>query len=178
MDYQRNNGSEAIKWPYKVDYEKVTHVKLDVLVVGGGLAGSFAGIHAARSGAVTGVADKAPIKRSGNGGAGMDHWNTVLNHPNSPMTPEENLEKTDTRGRQGHRDYIAIKGTYDALMELEKFGLPIRDLDGDFEGAATLDEKTKLLKAYDYRELIAVKLKGGQFLKPVLYVFSIHNIRT
>lgn len=169
MDFQRNNGTEKIKWPYKVDYDKVTHISLDVLVVGGGLAGSFAGIHAAQNGAITAVVDKAPIKRSGNGGAGMDHWNTLLNHPDSPMTPEENLARTDTRGRQGHRDYIAIKGTYDTLMELEKFGLPIRDLEGDFADANTLDKKTKLLKAYDYSNLIAVKLKGGQFLKPVLY---------
>lgn len=169
MDFQRNRGTEAIRWPYPVCYDKITHVTVDVLVVGGGLAGSFAGIHAAKAGASVAVADKAPIKRSGNGGAGMDHWNTVLDHEGSPMTPEENLARTDTTGRQGHRDYIAIKGTWDALMELEEFGLPIRDAEGDFDGKPTQDPKEKLLRAYDYRETIAVKLRGGQFLKPVLY---------
>ena len=169
MTNQIGYDETAFAWPYELKYGKVTHVNVDVLVVGGGLAGSNAAIAAARRGASVAIADKAPIKRSGCGGAGMDHWNNLLDHPGSPMTPEENVEKGNTKGRMGHRDYIAVKGTWEALMLLKDIGLPITENLGDLKGAATIDEKTGLYKAYDYRELIAAKLRGGQYLKPVLY---------
>lgn len=161
---------KVIRWPFKVDYEKVTRVKVDVLVIGGGHAGSCAGIEAARRGASVAVADKAPIKRSGCGGAGQDHYNTILDNPQSPMTPEENAERAITGNvLQGHREYIAVKGTWKALLELEKMGLPVRDRDGEFLGTATRDDETGFLKAYDYKDLVAVKLLGGHYIKPVLY---------
>ena len=169
MGNQVSQSEKVFKWPYPVDYEKTHHITVDVLVMGGGLAGSCAAIAAAEKGASVAVADKAPIKRSGNGGAGMDHWNTLLSNPNSPMTPEENAEKGIFVGRQGHRDYIAVKGTWNALMKLKELGLPIVDDEFEFEGAATRDQLTGLLKAYDYRDFIACKLRGGQYIKPVLY---------
>ena len=169
MTNQAGIGEKTYKWPYKVDYDKVNHIYVDVLVVGGGLAGASAGISAARKGAKVAVADKAPIKRSGCGGAGMDHWNTLLSNPDSPMTPEENAMKGKTEGRQGHRDYIAVKGTWDALLELKKLGMPLVDDEGEFEGCATRDEKTGMLKAYDYRDFVSCKLRGGQYIKPYLF---------
>lgn len=169
MSYQADLGMHPVKWPFEISYDKVNHVTVDTVIIGGGLAGCCAGIAAARGGVKVAVIDKAPIKRSGCGGAGMDHWNTVLDYEGSPMTVEENFRRGSTDGRQGHRDYIAVKGTWNALMELKKLGLQIEDEDGDFFGTATYDKKTKLLKAYDYRELVAVKLRGGQFIKPVLY---------
>ncbi len=173
MANQFGLGSEQIEWPYPIDYDKVNTVTLDVLVVGGGLAGCAAGIAAARRGKKVGIADKAPIKRSGNGGAGMDHWNLVLENPNSPMTTEEYIEKAVENPRNGnflgHRDYIADKGTWEALMELEKMGLPLRDEDGFFDGHMTQEALTKYLRAYDYRETVCIKLRGGNFIKPVLF---------
>ena len=169
MTNQSGINEKVFKWPYKVDYDKVNHVYVDVLVVGGGLAGASAGIAAARKGGKVAVADKAPIKRSGCGGAGMDHWNTLLSNPDSPMTPEENIVKGNTMGRQGHRDYIAVKGTWDALMELKNLGMPLVDDEFEFEGAATKDVKTGMLKAYDYRDFVSCKLRGGQYIKPLLY---------
>lgn len=168
MDFQANIGNEAIEWPYRVRYDKTTRTQVDVLVIGGGLAGCCAGIAAARRGLKVAVCDKAPIKKSGCGGAGMDHWNTVLENPTSPMSTEENIERGRDTG-MCHRDYIAAKGTWDALMELEKLGLNIRDDLDEFKNAATRDEGTRLLKAYDYREMVAVKLHGGNYIKPVLY---------
>ena len=168
MDYQRNSGTGPIKWPYPVDYDKVNNISVDVLIIGGGLAGCCAGIAAARAGASVAIADKAPIRRSGCGGSGMDHWNTVLENPNSPISTEENIEKGRDTG-MCHRDYIAVKGTWDALLELERLGIPIRDELDEFAGTPTRDEESRLLKAYDYREMIAVKLRGGQYIKPVLY---------
>lgn len=169
MTNQAGTREAPFVWPYQVDYDKVNYIDVDVLVVGGGLAGSAAGIAAARNGAKVAVADKAPIKRSGNGGAGMDHWNTLLSNPDSPMTPEENAIKGMTAGRQGHRDYIAVKGTWDALMELKKLGMPLVDDECEFDGTATRDEKTGMLKAYDYQNFVACKLRGGQYIKPLLY---------
>ena len=169
MPYQASFEQTRYEWPYPVNYDKVHHIEVDVVVAGGGLAGASAGIAAARAGAKVAVCDKAPIKRSGCGGAGMDHWNTLLSNPYSPMSVEENLEAGLTAGRQGHRDYIAVKGTWDALMELEDLGMPLRDDDHYFEGKATRDERTGFLKAYDYRDLISVKLKGGHYIKPLLY---------
>lgn len=168
MDFQTNRGFETYEWPYPVHYDRVKHITVDVLVIGGGLAGSSAGIAAARRGAKVAVCDKAPIKKSGCGGAGMDHWNTVLENPSSPMTTEENIEKGKDTG-MCHRDYIAEKGTWEALLELEKLGLQIRDELDEFADTATRDEESKLLKAYDYREMVAVKLRGGNDIKTVLY---------
>ncbi|MBD5133418.1 MAG: FAD-binding protein [Clostridiales bacterium] len=169
MTSQTGYDQTSFRWPYELKYGKITHVNVDVLVVGGGLAGSCAAIAAARRGAKVAVVDKGAIKRSGCGGAGMDHWNNLLSNPDSPMTPEENLMKGNTKGRMGHRDYIAVKGTWEALLLLKEIGLPIEaDLD-DLKGAATIDRKTNLYKAYNYKDLIAVKLRGGQYLKPVLY---------
>ncbi len=169
MTNQAGYDQTGFRWPYDVKYGRITHVYVDVLVVGGGLAGSCAAISAARRGACVAVADKGAIKRSGCGGAGMDHWNNLLSNPYSPMSPEENLMKGNTDGRMGHRDYIAVKGTWEALQLLKEIGLPIEaDLD-DLKGAKTIDARTNLYKAYNYRDLIAVKLRGGQYLKPVLY---------
>lgn len=169
MTVRSDTNGQNLRWPYTLKYGEVNHIYLDVLIVGGGLAGAAAGIAAARRGAKVGVADKAPVERSGCGGAGMDHYNNVLDYEGSPMTPEENIEAGMQQGRQIPRDYIALKGTWEALMELEKMGLPIRDEDDDFAGTPTRDEKTGLCKAYDYREMVAVKLRGGQYIKPVLY---------
>ncbi|NLV50968.1 MAG: FAD-binding protein, partial [Clostridiales bacterium] len=61
------------KWPYPVRYEEETREECDVLVIGGGLAGSFAAINAAKKGASVIVTDKGAIVRSGCAGSGIDH---------------------------------------------------------------------------------------------------------
>lgn len=162
------NGQLA-QWPYPIRYGEVTQIDVDVLVVGGGLSGGCAGIFAARSGVKVAVVDKAPIKRSGCGGAGMDHWNNFSSNPKSPVTPETLAEQMSGNGGLTHQEYIAMKGTYEVLMELEKMGLDIRDRNDDFAGTPTRDEDTKLLKAYDYQDMVAIKLRGGHYIKPVIH---------
>ena len=169
MAYQVSFGSETHEWPYPIKYDTVNRVEVDVLVIGGGLAGSCAGIAAARRGVKVAVVDKAPIKRSGCAGAGMDHWNSCISSPGSPVTPEEYMELPSTKKDLGHRSYIAAKGSWEALMELEKLGLPIRDEDDDFAGDGSRDEETGYLKGFDYSQLVNIKLRGGHYIKPVLY---------
>lgn len=171
MNYLKNHYQEALKWPYPVDYEKENRIETDVLIIGGSFAGCCAGISAARRGAKVAVVDKAPLERSGCGGAGIDHWNSIFENPKSPWKTEEIIEKTMQSGVHSlaHRDYIAMKGAWDALLEVEKMGLPIRDTYDEFEGTATRDEESKLLKSYNYRDMISVKLRGGHFVKPVIY---------
>lgn len=171
MNYLRDHRDKPYKWPYPVDYDKENRIDVDVLVIGGGLAGCSVGIAAARRGASVAVIDKAPMERSGCGGCGIDHYNSIFENPNSPWTTEEIIEKTMEGGVHslGHRDYIAMKGTWDALLELEKMGLPVRDEDGEFAGAIFRDEYSGYMKSYNYRDMISIKLRGGHFVKPLLY---------
>ena len=53
-------------------------VKTDVLVIGGGLAGSNAAMGAAEAGASVLVTDKGMIERSGDVGGGVDHFMAFL----------------------------------------------------------------------------------------------------
>ena len=69
----------------------------------------------------------------------------------------------------GHTFYIPCMESYDALLDMEKMGVEIRDVNDEFAGAAFRDEKTKLMFAYDYVNRHAVRLRGGANMKPALY---------
>ncbi len=181
MNENTSSGFTPIRWPFPVDYEKVNRIEVDLVVLGAGPAGCCAGISALRRGQSVAVCDKGAIKKSGNCGAGIDHWNDLTEAPLSSQTADEkhngpNPENRMNRGMIGitgpdllHRNYISNKGTWSALLELEKMGLPIRDVDGDFDGNPSRDEATGLLKSYNYNHMDGVKLRGGNFVKPVLY---------
>jgi len=177
-DLQRQVSGQ-VRWPYPVDYDKVNHLECDVLVIGAGAAGSCAGIAASRRGMKVIVCEKGASKRAGNSGAGIDHWNDLSGIPGSSRTAEEKYSSGYNGGMnkgmfghkgpvQTHRDYIAEKGTWDALMELEKMGLPVRDEDGNFDGYAMQDPETRLLKSYNYAHMNGIRLRGGNFVIPVL----------
>ena len=63
-DYLNREG-KAPPWPYPVDYEKETEVETDVLVIGGGIAGCWAAISAARKGVRVALVEKGDTIRSG-----------------------------------------------------------------------------------------------------------------
>jgi len=46
--------------------------------------------------------------------------------------------------------YICARESYDALLDVEKMGVKVRDVDDVFKGASFRDEESKLLFAYDY----------------------------
>ncbi|MBW1862483.1 MAG: FAD-dependent oxidoreductase [Deltaproteobacteria bacterium] len=164
----------TFEWPYPINYGKEIEISADVLVIGGGLAGSHAAINAAKTGAKVVVVDKAPVIISGSGGAGIDHWHDAFTNPASKISPEEVMElgagQMEAAGEFsiGHTQYISCKESYDALLDLEKMGMKIRDEGDEFEDAEFRDEESKLLFAYDYENKHTVRIQGAE-MKPILY---------
>ena len=154
-----------IEWPYPIRYGEETQVEADVVVLGGGIAGCWAAISAARRGVQVVIAEKGATVKSGSGGSGCDHWiNTP--HPGSPVTPEEvvewELEMTGGYTNALSR-YIAARESFDTLQELEKMGGKVRDSGDEFEGAPFRDEETKFLFAYDYESKVHFRVWGSTF---------------
>ncbi|MBN1566268.1 MAG: FAD-dependent oxidoreductase [Acidobacteria bacterium] len=170
------NDAQAMPWPYPVSYGKENEVRADVLVLGGGIAGCHAAVHAARRGAKVVVVDKGPVIRSGSGGAGVDHWHAACTNPCSKVTPDEMMEAVRVFGDysygefgNGITSYIQCNESYDALMDVEKMGVKVRDVDDQFVGAEFRDGKTKLLFAYDYVNKTCIRVNGGAHIKVALY---------
>ena len=170
MEYRKYlAGKFTVEWPYPVKYEQETRRECDVLVVGGGLAGCFAAIHAAKRGAKVIVVDKAPISRSGSAGVGIDHWYYPLTHPTSKITPDEMITRFPPDFyRASAPSYITYMESWPSVEDFEEYGMEIRDTDDEFADAPFRDPETKLLFCYDHSNKIFLRLKGAN-LKPVLY---------
>ena len=167
----------ALEWPYPVNYGKETEVSCDVLILGGGITGSNAAIEAAKKGAKVVVLEKGNVKTSGSGGTGVDHWMCACN-PVNKVTAEEMFKRRQARPSRGpggglyglrHLMYISLKESWNALMDLEKMGLEFRDVNDEFKGAPFRDEETKIMFAYDYAAKSTIRIRGGAFIKPVMY---------
>ena len=170
MSDQINYGSAPAKWPYPTKYGVENRVETDVLIIGGGIAGGLAGVAAAKRGAKVAVVDKAPIIISGSGGAGLDHYLRCISDPNCTYTPEEYMELPESGRVMGdHRKYITAKNAWNALMTLEELGLKIRDESDEFAGAPFRDEETKIMYAYDYKNKVNIRIRGGHYIKQVMY---------
>ena len=81
-EYVQNEG-HAPAWPYEVRYDQEQEIETDVLVIGGGIAGCWAAISAARTGVRVALVEKAATVRSGAGGPGCDHW---CDTPSNPLS--------------------------------------------------------------------------------------------
>ena len=153
------------EWPYPVGYGQEKEVEAEVLVLGGGIAGCWAAISAARKGAKVVIVEKGATLKSGSGGSGCDHWlNTP--HPGTSVTPEEVVEwESEMTG--GYTNalsrYIAARESFETLLEMEKMGGKIRDTKDQFKGAPFRDEETKFLFAYDYVGRIHFRVWGSTF---------------
>jgi succinate dehydrogenase/fumarate reductase flavoprotein subunit len=160
--------ADALRWPYPVRYGEETEIRTDVLVIGGGLAGAYAAINAALTGARVTLVEKGVSEWGGSGGAGIDHWHDVCSDPACAVSAEEMAGLDGRFGCPAHIKYIVCRGSFDALLELEEMGLPIRDVDDEFAGAPFRDDNTKLMYAYDYQAKHCVRLRGGARIRPVL----------
>ena len=165
---ERGNVPE---WPYPILYEKESLVSCDVLIVGGGVAGCHAAISAARNGAKVVLAETGHAKRSGSGGAGVDHWHGACTNPCSKVTPLDYTRAIMecTHGySNGIARYIICSEGWDTLLECEEMGVQIRDVKDEFKGADFRDEETKLMFAYDYANRHVIRIWGFD-IKPRLF---------
>ncbi len=170
MRYDELVHDQAPRWPYPVHYGKENEVHCDVLVLGGGIAGCWAAIGAARKGARVVLVEKGATVSSGAGGSGVDHWHCIVTNPASKLSPEEFTQALlDSRGgwRNGLALYITSKESYDCLLEIEKMGMRVRDRDDEFQGAEFRDEATKLLFAYDYSAKYCARVWGHNVKKAI-----------
>jgi len=169
-EYVQKTG-KVPEWPYPVDYDKVNEIVSDVLVIGGGVAGLQAAINAARLGAKVAVLERGHAKRSGSGGAGVDHWHGAVTNPCSRVTPQMYTDAcySSSRGWTGaHVRYIITKESWETLLECEQMGIQIRDVKDEFKGADFRDEATRLMFAYDYKNRHVIRVWGWN-IKPMLY---------
>ena len=161
----------AAEWPYEIRYDVVNEIEADVIILGGGIAGAWAAIEAAKKGVKVALIEKSATIRSGAGGAGVDHWQQACTNPCSKVTPERmatDIQAVYGGYNSGISRYLTCRESYDTLLELEEMGVQIRDVDDEFEGAKFRDEETKFLFAYDYETRYTMRIWGNG-AKPALY---------
>lgn len=159
------------QWPYPNEMDQEEQVTADVLVLGGGMAGCYAAIAAARKGKKVVLVEKGATIRSGAAGSGFDHWESACTNPCSQVTAEE-IAKAYIDEQDGYSNgiahYIECEEGWHRLKDMESFGGKIRDTEGEFAGADFRDEKTGLMFAYDYANKFTIRVWGSTF-KPALY---------
>lgn len=106
----------------------------DVLVIGGGLAGSLAAIRAVEDGAEVIVLEKAHTNRSGNAGSGLDHMFSYVPPVHEKVGYTKDFMKSDMYqigllglglGDKKIVDHF-VEVSYERILSLEKYGLNFR----------------------------------------------------
>ena len=144
-EYLISEGSPP-EWPYPVRFGQETEIDTDVLVIGGGIAGCWAAISAARQGVRVALLEKGDVSRSGNGGPGCDHWCNAPANPLSRVDPDAwAIHMADQPFSNGIGLQIQCREDYDTLLEMEQMGGKIRDTEDEFVGAEGRDDATKLM---------------------------------
>ena len=150
QDYFNAEG-HAPAWPYPIRYENEQEIEADVLVLGGGIAGCWAAISAARQGLKVALVEKGDTVRSGAGGPGCDHWCNVPANPLSNVDPDEwAVHMAERPYSNGIGLQIQCREDWDTLLEMEQMGGKIRDTKNEYIGAQGRDEKTQLLLSPRY----------------------------
>lgn len=108
---------------------------VDVLVVGGGLGGCMAALHAHREGANVLIVEKANVRRSGGAGTGNDHFGGIVIPGHSKWSAED-LVRDHTELAFGfvNQDLVyamAAEG-FDRVKDLEKMGIEFYKRDGEY----------------------------------------------
>jgi succinate dehydrogenase/fumarate reductase flavoprotein subunit len=153
QDLLEKNGT-APPWPYPIRYDKEQEIDTDVLVIGGGIAGCWAAISAARTGLRVALVEKGDTVRSGAGGPGCDHWCNAPANPLSNVDPDEWAQvMTETPYSNGIGNQIQCREDYDTLLEMEQMGGKIRDTADEYAGAIGRDEKTRFMISPRYTRI-------------------------
>lgn len=112
------------------------NLKTDVLVVGGGIAGCMASIRARELGADVVLVEKGNTRRSGCAATGIDHCWSYIPHIHEQECSVEDLVEDHARNADGFifKDlvYTIASNSYKRVMDLERFGVPMRDKNGSF----------------------------------------------
>jgi succinate dehydrogenase/fumarate reductase flavoprotein subunit len=141
-----NKDGKVPAWPYPIRYDKEQIIETDVLVIGGGIAGCWAAISAARQGVRVALVEKGDTIRSGAGGPGCDHWCNAPANPLSNVDPDEWAQHmAEPPYSNGIGTQIQCREDWDTLLEMEQMGGKIRDTKDEYVGAIGRDEKTKLM---------------------------------
>ena len=146
-EYIKSEGTPP-EWPYPVKYGEEQVIEADIAVIGGGIAGCWAAISAARNGAKVVILEKGDVNRSGLGGPGCDHWCNVPANPHSRVDPDEwAIKEMNALGRfsNGIGIEIQCREDYDTLLEMEQMGGQIRDVNDEFVGVEGRYDDTKFM---------------------------------
>ncbi|MCL2878458.1 MAG: FAD-binding protein, partial [Acidobacteria bacterium] len=144
-EYLRNEGHPPA-WPYPIRFGQEQVIDTDVLVVGGGIAGCWAAISAARQGVRVALVEKGDVSRSGSGGPGCDHWCNAPANPLSRVDPDYWAQHMSDRPYcNGIGLQIQCREDFDTLLEMEQMGGKIRDTEDEYVGAEGRDDKTKFM---------------------------------
>jgi len=144
-DFLEKDGRAPV-WPYPIRYDQEQQIDIDVLVIGGGIAGCWAAISAARTGASVALVEKGDTIRSGAGGPGCDHWCNAPANPLSNVDPDEWAEvMSEMPYCNGIGNQIQCREDWDTLVEMEQIGGKIRDTKDEYVGAEGRDAKTRLM---------------------------------
>lgn len=144
-EYLINEGHPPA-WPYPVRFGQEQEIDTDVLVIGGGIAGCWAAISAARQGVRVALLEKGDVSRSGSGGPGCDHWCNAPANPLSRVDPDEwAVHMADRPYSNGIGIQIQCREDFDTLLEMEQMGGKIRDTEDEYVGAEGRDDKTKFM---------------------------------
>jgi succinate dehydrogenase/fumarate reductase flavoprotein subunit len=172
-------------WPYPISYDKEQEIETDVLIIGGGIAGCWAAISAARTGLKVALVEKADTIRSGQGGPGCDHWCVTPANPHSKVDPDDwakRLTEHPIHAGQpptapnplyysnGIGTQIQCREDWDTLLEMEQIGGKIRDTENEYIGAeGRYDDKIMFSPRMspNHATEVTVRVWGSTF-KPAL----------
>jgi succinate dehydrogenase/fumarate reductase flavoprotein subunit len=180
------NSGKVPSWPYPIRYDEEQEIETDVLVIGGGIAGCWAAIGAARTGVRVALLEKGDTVRSGAGGPGCDHWCVTPANPHSKVDPDEWAQRLTWHPvhagqlpgdplpltySNGIGTQIQCREDFDTLLELEQMGGKIRDTEDEWVGAEGRYDDTKFMisprLSPDHAAEVTVRVWGTTF-KPAL----------
>jgi len=146
-------------------------IETDVLILGGGVAGAFAGLAAREVDehlSIT-VVDKGAVERSGAAASGLDHMRGIF-----PNKPGDELDRNQVEAfvqafvdhAEGMCDPDLLRiiacETADRMFYLEKFGLPIHDKNGQLvkvKGAGLPFPAVLSFEGKDFKPILARALR-------------------